>query len=197
VSQSRFRAYLMIGPPASGKGTHGKLIGALPGFAHFSMGQVLRRLRPRSEEEAQRLESISKLTARGDLAPDDYTLELFHDYLERMTASGQLDPNEDIMILDGIPRSGAQAKSIMENLDVRAAFIFQCPDADLLERIRVRSISEGRADDATLEIVQNRLHTYREELPGILDNIPEEIRQPIDTARPAHHVLRDILGYIE
>ncbi len=197
MKQSRFHAYLMIGPPASGKGTHGKLIGSLPGFFHFSMGQVFRSLRPRSKEEAQRLEEISKLTARGNLAPDGYTLELFYDYLDRMTAGGQLDAEHDLMILDGIPRSAAQAESILKHLEVRAAFIFECSDSVLLDRIRSRSISEGRADDATLEIVENRLHTYREHLPGILDAIPEEIQKPVDTSRPAHHVLRDILEYIE
>jgi len=191
------RVVLFIGPPASGKGTHGKLIGGLPGFVHFSMGQVFRTIRPRNEEETRKLEEVARRTARGHLAPDELTLDLFYEHVERMEAGGQFHRDHEVMILDGIPRTRPQAESLMARLKILAAFIFECPDEVILERIRNRSIAEGRADDSSREIIETRLRIYRQELEGIETALAPAPCVHVDTGRPAHHVLRDILSQID
>jgi hypothetical protein len=40
----RYRALLLTGPPGSGKGTQGRILGQIPGFNLVSMGEVLHQI---------------------------------------------------------------------------------------------------------------------------------------------------------
>ena len=42
----KYRTILMFGAPGSGKGTHGRALGAIPNFFHCACGDVFRNLRP-------------------------------------------------------------------------------------------------------------------------------------------------------
>jgi len=191
------RVYIFIGPPASGKGTYGKLIGKLPGFKHLSMGQVFRSRRPRDEEEREELERVSSLTSEGNLAPDELTLRLFQEQIEQSISSGEIRPEEDTVILDGIPRTGFQAKVITEQFQVLKSFFFICDQDTIFRRIKRRSVVEGRADDASIRVVEQRLKIYNSELPGMKDALPSHTHCQIDTDRPSHHVMRDILAVMD
>lgn len=191
----RPQAVVLIGPPASGKGTHGKVLGMLPGFYHFSMGHAFRSRTPRSEEERKQMEALYQLTARGNLVPDEIALNLFEECLAGLLASGALNVEMDLLILDGIPRTAVQAMALDQKVEVRRVFEFHCPDEEILRRIRGRAIKEGRADDASVEIVQRRLEVYRQELPGLRRAYAGRMID-LDTARPAYRVLHDLLGYL-
>ena len=45
----KYRRRLLFGAPGSGKGTQGKILGAIPHFFHCACGDVLRNLRTDSE----------------------------------------------------------------------------------------------------------------------------------------------------
>ncbi len=45
----RYRTILLFGAPGSGKGTQGKIIGAIPGFFHSATGDIFRTLDLKSE----------------------------------------------------------------------------------------------------------------------------------------------------
>jgi len=45
----KYRSLLLFGAPGSGKGTQGKILGAIPHFFHCACGDVLRNLRTDSE----------------------------------------------------------------------------------------------------------------------------------------------------
>ncbi len=47
-SAMKYRTYLLLGAPGSGKGTQGKILGAIPRFFHLSMGDVFRALDTRT-----------------------------------------------------------------------------------------------------------------------------------------------------
>jgi adenylate kinase family enzyme len=74
-------------------------------------------------------------------------------------------------------------------------FEFVCSDEEIFRRIRGRALKEGRADDASMEIVETRLAIYRRELPGLLQAYQDRIIR-LDSARPAHVVLREILSHL-
>jgi len=189
------KAIVLIGPPASGKGTHGKVLGMLPGFFHFSMGHAFRSRTPKNEEERDLLESLFQLTSKGNLVPDDIALRMFDETLAGLAGSGQFQPESDLLILDGIPRTAGQARAIDQRMDIIHVFEFLCSDDEILRRVRGRVLKEGRADDASTETVQTRLAVYRRELPGLLEAFAGRVI-PLDTGRPAHQVLRDLLGHL-
>lgn len=187
------KAIVLIGPPASGKGTYGKILGMLPGFFHFSMGHALRSRTPKNDEERDLLESLFQLTSKGNLVPDEIALRMFDDTLAGLAGSGQFQPDTDRLILDGIPRTAGQARAIDERMDIIQVFEFLCADDEIYRRVRGRVLKEGRADDASMETVQTRLVVYRRELPGLQQAYAGRIIA-LDTGRAAHRVLHDLLG---
>lgn len=66
------------------------------------------------------------------------------------------------LLLDGFPRSLEQAVAFAEQIGApRAALYFDCSEETMLERLRHRAETSGRADD-TEEIIVKRLATFRE-----------------------------------
>lgn len=107
-------AIILLGPPGAGKGTQAKHLGAKYGVPHISTGDVLRNHIERGTELGLQ---ASGLMRRGLLVPD----ELLYDMLaERMT-----HPDcASCVILDGFPRSIAQAEWLDRFLSMRAASDF-------------------------------------------------------------------------
>ncbi|MEM1058113.1 MAG: nucleoside monophosphate kinase [Verrucomicrobiota bacterium] len=190
----RPRAYVFIGPPASGKGTHCRVIGSLPGFCHLSTGQAFRRLVERGDADAGLLARIATSTASGDLLPDEVAQEAARRYLTELVAEGRYDPARDILLLDGIPRTAGQAAWLGQSAEVLGVYEFRCSPEVSLERAGKRARKENRADDANLDIVRHRLEVYARELADLLGSYPAELITPIDTSQPPHHVLRAVLA---
>jgi adenylate kinase len=189
------RALVLIGPPASGKGTHGKVLGLLPGFLHFSMGHAFRSRMAKDDEERQLMQDLFQQTSKGHLVPDDITLRLFAESMDSLRRGGTYQPSQQILVLDGIPRTPAQARLVAETMDVLAVFEFLCTDEEIFRRIRGRAVKEGRADDASEDIVRTRLGVYRDALPGMKEVFGSKIVL-LDTNRPAHRVLQELLEHI-
>ena len=62
----RYKTILLFGAPGSGKGTQGKILGAIPGFFHTACGDIFRSLDLSSEMGRIAWEYSS----RGELVPD-------------------------------------------------------------------------------------------------------------------------------
>ena len=104
----KYRTILLLGAPGAGKGTQGKILGAIPNFYHFACGDVFRHLTPESELGRVFLDYSS----RGELVPDEPTIRLWRQHLEAATRDGDFDPAADILVLDGIPRNANQARML-------------------------------------------------------------------------------------
>lgn len=187
------KTYLFIGPPASGKGTHCRVIGTLPGFCHLSTGQAFRRLVERGDASPELLEQIAATTATGNLLPDEIAQDAAKAYLAELVEAEQYHPGNDILLLDGIPRTAAQAEWLSQEAEVLGVFEFVCPPEVSLQRASGRARKENRSDDADLSIVQHRLDVYAQELPGLIGFYSPELVTQIDTTQPPHHVLRAVL----
>ena len=67
---AKFRTFLILGAPGSGKGTQGKVLGSIPRFHHLACGDVFRSLDTRTALGQKFVEYSS----RGELVPDDVTV---------------------------------------------------------------------------------------------------------------------------
>ena len=189
----KFQAILLFGAPGSGKGTQGKILGAVPNFYHFSCGEVFRNLRPDSELGRIFLDYSS----RGELVPDEPTIQLWRNVLAAAEVDGRFNPATDTLVLDGIPRNLRQAKLMRTMITVNAVFYLSCPDMEkLVARLQRRALRENRLDDANMDIIRSRLAIYESETKPVLDYYGKDVVKQIDSTQSPCVVLRDILNVI-
>lgn len=94
----KFRTILLFGAPGSGKGTQGKILGTIPGFYHLACGDLFRNLRIDSPLGRVFIDYSSK----GQLVPDEPTIELWQQHINAQTQLGRFHPDRDTLVLDGI-----------------------------------------------------------------------------------------------
>ncbi|RYD41982.1 MAG: nucleoside monophosphate kinase [Verrucomicrobiaceae bacterium] len=122
---------VVLGPPASGKGTQGRRLAASLGLGYLSTGALLRE---HMEEGTELGEKARPILARGEYLPDELMLPILADWLSRQ---------EGGWVLDGFPRSVPQAEFLDQwlterGLTVDRAISLEVPFADLLARIKDR-----------------------------------------------------------
>jgi len=190
---ARHRAILLFGAPGAGKGTQGKIIGQVPNFVHYSCGDAFRSLRVDSSLGRVFVEYASK----GQLVPDEPTIELWKQSIQGLIATGRFNPDADTLVLDGIPRNPRQVELMAELIEVKAIFNLFCPQMDkLVGRLQRRALKENRLDDANVDVIRARLETYKRETRAVLDCYPDTIIHQIDSTQEPLLVLLDILRVI-
>jgi len=193
----KYKAILLVGAPGSGKGTHGKWLGNLLGFVHVASGDLFRALDKNSELGKVFVEYSSK----GLLVPDDFTVRLWQDHMQRMVAAKKFNPETETLVLDGIPRNVAQAKMLDPHIDVQKIFVISVEHNldEIVERMRLRAIKEGRQDDANEATIRNRFKVYQTETKPVLEHYPAKLQVIINGLQGgpipiAHDILSGLLG---
>ena len=154
---------LIVGPQGSGKGTQGVRIAEAYGIPVVSTGDIFRANIKEGTELGQQ---VSAITAAGDLVPDELTSAIVRDRLSQDDAANGF-------LLDGYPRNTAQVAHLDEFLASRgesldAVILLDVPREESLERLRLRALEQGRADD-TAEAIAKRLDIYEQETAPIIE----------------------------
>ena len=149
---------VLLGPPGAGKGTVAALLKKELGVPHISTGDIFRENIKNGTELGRKVESIM---ASGALVPDDVTVELVRDRLSKADAA-------DGYILDGFPRTIAQAEALSSFADIDAAVCFVLSEEEIVKRLSGRRIckSTGRI----YHIVSN---------PPKVEGIDDETGEPL------------------
>ena len=141
---------ILIGIQGSGKSTQGNLLAKEFSIPYLSTGHIFRQL---AQEETELGKYIKETMNAGYLIPDEKTLEIVTEYLERQEY-------QKGYILDGFPRTLHQAESFKNG--IQNVIYLPISDAEALKRISLRN--SGRADD-TSEAIKKRIelfHTFTE-----------------------------------
>ena len=176
---------IMLGAPATGKGTVASILEERVGITHISTGDIFRK----NIKEKTKLGIIAQqYINEGNLVPDDVTIDVIKERLEEPDVA-------DGAILDGFPRTVKQAEALDKMLQEKGKQVdlvieLMTPDDEIIERIVQRRVCsnqdckavynlvlhppkvEGICDkcgsklikrkDDTEEIVKERLKTYFE-----------------------------------
>lgn len=189
----RYKTILLFGAPGAGKGTQGELIGQVPGFYHMSTGDMFRSL-DRDSEIGKKFESYS---SKGELVPDEVTIELWQSYMNSRIKDGSFDPNSMILILDGLPRTVEQAKVIEPLIDVLAVIHLNAKDREaMVARLRNRALKQNRADDAKEEVVRNRLDIYERDTRPVLNTYDSSLIHDIDALDTMAMVMMNVMNVV-
>lgn len=149
---------VLFGAPGCGKGTQAQRLKEHYGIDHVSTGEVIRDEIRRGTELGQSMEAYIKA---GQLASDEIVIGMIDHYVTgHMNAAG--------CIFDGFPRTTVQAEEFDKilaghGLKVDVMIDIHVPEEELVRRILLRGKDSGRADDASEDVIRNRIKVYREQ----------------------------------
>jgi adenylate kinase len=107
---------VLLGPPGVGKGTQAKILAERTGLVHISSGDLFRENMKNQTELGKLAQSYIN---KGELVPDDVTIAMIHDRLSRPDCGAGA-------ILDGFPRTTAQADALAKMLVERLSGRWTC-----------------------------------------------------------------------
>jgi adenylate kinase len=124
---------VLLGPPGAGKGTQAKLLAAKLGVPHISTGDMFRDHKARGTEIGKQIQLIMD---SGGLVTDEITNAMVKERLARPDCAAGF-------ILDGYPRTGAQARYLDDLLaatkrSISLALSYEVAEEALVERISGR-----------------------------------------------------------
>jgi adenylate kinase len=151
------RFVVLFGPPGAGKGTQARRLAEALGIPHISSGDLFRF----HVSEGTDLGKLAKTYLdKGMLVPDDVTVEMIDKRLEE-PEFGQG------AILDGFPRTVAQAKALDGLLAKRGAAVGIVADIRVRPETLVRRLSGRWTCKAEGHIYQSETHPPKR--PGVCD----------------------------
>lgn len=187
----RWRAILFLGLPGAGKGTQGKIIGRAPGFHHSASGDAFRALDPQTPVGSRVHERIG----RGEMLSDDLAIDLWHEYVQRGISAKKFQPDAQTLVLDGIPRTRAQAQMLEKDVDVRLVIHLAADEEQLVRRLTRRADIENRADDSDEQIIRKRMTIHRGQIDEVIGYYGERVTT-VSAGGAVLEVLRDVVNAI-
>jgi adenylate kinase len=122
---------VLLGPPGVGKGTQAKLIAEQIGLPHVSSGDLFRE---NMKNQTELGKSAQAYIAKGELVPDDVTIAMIRARLS------QPDCKKGAL-LDGFPRTTAQAEALEKMLAEFGGKVNKVPYITASERVLVERLS--------------------------------------------------------
>lgn len=217
ASVARSLRIVLLGPPGSGKGTHGRRLAASLGLGYLSTGALLRQ---EMEAGSDLGNQALPILARGEYLPDELMSPILGEWLKRQSGSVG-------WVLDGFPRSLPQARFLDEQLsqhglELDAAVTLDVPFDELLVRVRERvecvdcrwsgqraqlheanrcpqcqGVAEPRADDSE-ENFRNRYGEFVAAVLPVISRYRERgVLCPCDATAPQETVAARILQRLQ
>ncbi|MCD6163099.1 MAG: adenylate kinase [candidate division Zixibacteria bacterium] len=192
---------VFLGPPGSGKGTQAKILAEKKNLTHISTGDVLRNAVKNGTELGKKAKPIMDT---GGLVPDNIILGMIKELLQN---------TNDNFILDGFPRTAAQAEGLEKmmvelGIKIDAAVNLDVNDEEVLKRLTGRFFcekcgadfnantrppkAEGICDKCGGKLMQ-RDDDKTEVITGRL-NVYREKTKPVEDFYRLHNVLVNVNG---
>ena len=155
---------ILFGPPGSGKGTQAAKLVEKFGLTHISTGDLFRYELGNNTPLGQ---EARKYMDKGELVPDSVTISMLENKMN-------MSPNEKGYILDGFPRTIAQAEALDAILKGRGTKVthllaLDVDDEEIVRRLLERGKTSGRADDANEEVIRKRIVEYTAKTSPVYD----------------------------
>ena len=182
---------ILLGLPASGKGTQAALLSEQLKYENLSTGYLLRK---EVENKAELGSEIAKSINAGNLVSDELIFEILKKNIEKSESNG--------FILDGFPRTLRQAEMLSdylsnnENFELKKVFLINLDDKVVFDRIcnritckkcgatynsfskkpKIAGVCDvcgsnelvDRKDDLNIEAIKKRINIFKENIEGIV-----------------------------
>jgi len=165
---------ILLGPPGAGKGTQAEVLSAHFDIPTISTGAMIRK---EIKNETELGLAAKKLIEEGQLVSDEVILNMLKVRISE-------DDCKNGFILDGVPRTIAQAEAIKTFAQIDAALSIEVPDEVIIERLGGRR--ECSTCGATYHVtnkptkVEGICDKCGKELSIRPDDMPETIKKRLD-----------------
>jgi adenylate kinase len=127
TTNTKSKGIILAGAPGSGKGTQAQFIVNKYKLIHLSTGDMLRAAVKAGTEIGTQ---AKLLMDNGQLVPDQIMIQIIHERLNKT------DVIQHGFLLDGFPRTSAQANALKElGVDISSFIHLDCQDQTIIERI--------------------------------------------------------------
>jgi len=199
---------VLLGPPGAGKGTQAKKIVGEFGLVHLSTGDILR---DEVAHETELGKNAKGYMDRGELVPDQVIIDMIR---------GRIEAANDGFLLDGFPRTTAQAEALASFATIDVVLNITLPREEVVRRLTARrvcrgcgkiynltyNLAEGTAvceacggelyqrDDDKAEVIENRYDVYEKSTAPLIDYYDRQgVLQSLDGSRGSDHVFSEIV----
>ena len=205
---------IFLGPPGAGKGTIASIVKEAFSVPHISTGDLFRA---NIKNETELGKQVKEILASGNLVPDEITIKMVENRLKE-------DDAKSGYILDGFPRTVAQADALkgMSNVDYVINFVLD--RETILKRLSGRRVckSTGRTyhilynppkvegiddetgepliqrDDDKEEAILNRLEVYEKSTAPLIDYYrAENLLVDLDASKSPEEIFEDLKKIIK
>jgi adenylate kinase len=176
---------IIFGAPGAGKGTYSARLQSQLGVDVIAMGDIFRESVKQNTELGRKVKSYVE---KGALVPDDVVVEVLKDRLSKV-------PEGKGFLLDGFPRTIAQADTLESIAKIDVILQLDVPDQIIVERLTSRRLCkncgavynirflkpkvEGKCDkcggelyqrtDDNEEVIRNRLQVYKNQTEPLIE----------------------------
>lgn len=200
---------ILLGAPGSGKGTLAKKITADFGVPQISTGDLFRAIVKDSTPLAEKVKAIME---SGGLVPDEVTVEIVKERIAK-------DDCKNGFILDGFPRTIAQAKELEKISQIDTVILVDVPNETIIERLSARrtcpncgeiysaldykettckkcSATLIQRDDDKPETIKNRLEVYENNTAPLI-NFYGDMVFKVSSAGSPEETYRPVKAFLE
>lgn len=151
---------ILIGPPASGKGTQAKLLKEKFGLYHLSTGDLLREI---SSQTTALANEIKSLIDNGKFVSDDLIIELVKNKLtDTKSYTG--------VLFDGFPRTVFQAKALKDITNIDYVIEIFVEKDEIIRRV----LDRAACSSCGKPFILSKINTY------VCDDCGGKITQRVD-----------------
>ncbi|NLF89391.1 adenylate kinase [Candidatus Bathyarchaeota archaeon] len=176
---------IIFGAPGAGKGTYSTRMQNQLGVDVIAMGDIFRESVKQNSELGNKVKSYVE---KGALVPDEVVVEVLKERLSRIPAGKGF-------LLDGFPRTIAQAETLQKIAKIDVILMLDVPDQIIVERLTSRRLCkncgtvynirflkpkvEGKCDkcggelylraDDNETVIRNRLQVYKTQTEPVVE----------------------------
>lgn len=174
---------ILMGIQGSGKSTQGNKITEKLHLAYLSSGHIFREI---AKEKTPWGRYVKETLNAGILIPDHKTVEIVEEYLKN-------PEYQTGYILDGFPRTVAQARAFSQKIDY--VFYIKVSDKEALWRLAYRN---DMRDDDTLKAIKKRIELFHKFTEPVLTHYRRKhILYEVNGEQPIGAVHREIMKVLK